>query len=64
MFEITITGNLAHDNKYFNATCKNCGGLYDIDKEVNCPKCGSQLIYLTDKDDKPIGISEGTFYPI
>jgi hypothetical protein len=63
MYEITITGNLAHDNKYFNATCKDCGGLYDINKGINCPKCGRQLVYLTDRDGRPMGISEGTFYP-
>jgi hypothetical protein len=63
MYEITITGNLAHDNKYFNATCKDCGGLYDVNKVINCPKCGEHLIYLTDKNDSPMGISEGTFYP-
>jgi len=63
MYEITITGNLAHDNKYFNSTCKQCGGAYDINGGVNCPKCGQQLIYLTDRNGGPMGISEGTFFP-
>jgi hypothetical protein len=57
---------LGHDNKYFDRTCANreCPGMYDARQHQTCPKCGSQLTFITTSDNRPMGVSEGTFYPV
>ena len=57
---------LGHDNKYFDRTCSNreCPGMYDSRQHQVCPKCNSQLTFITTSDNRPMGVSEGTFYPV
>lgn len=62
-FAMKVVGRLGHDNKYFDRTCTNCGGMYSSYEVAACPKCGGQLGYITTKGGKPFAISEGTIYP-
>lgn len=57
-----ITGWLAHDNKYFDRTCKTCGGMYTSAVVAVCPKCRQTLVPIALKDGRAMGISEGTLY--
>lgn len=60
---IKYRGFLAHDNKYFDRTCPSCGSMYDSRSIAMCPKCMQPLTFITAPSGKPMGISEGTFYP-
>jgi len=62
-YAITITGFLGHDNKLFDRTCPNCGGMYSSHHVSTCTKCGQPLTYITTGSGKPMSISEGTIYP-
>ena len=60
-----VRGWLAHDNKFFDRTCPQCRGMYSSHEgTTHCPKCNAQLTYITDKRGTPMGVSEGTFYPV
>ena len=63
---ITFKAWLGHDNKYFDRTCANreCPGMYDSRVHTVCPKCNGQLTFITTSDNRPMGVSEGTFYPV
>lgn len=63
---LTYKAWLGHDNKYFDRTCANreCPGMYSSREHATCPKCGSQLTFITTTDGRPMGVSEGTFYPV
>jgi len=60
---IIMKGWLAHNNKLFDRTCPQCGGMYSSYETANCPKCGDQLTFITTAKGKAMSVSEGTFYP-
>ncbi len=55
-----ITGKLLHDNKLFDRTCSKCKGMYSSYIHRVCPKCDSDLTFITTKIGTPMAISEGT----
>jgi len=61
--DFTMDGWLACDNKLFDRTCPSCNGMYSSYEVANCPKCGSQLTFITTAKGSSMAISEGTFYP-
>ena len=63
---LTYKAWLGHDNKYFDRVCTNreCKGMYDSRTTPVCPKCNNQLTFITTSDNRPMGVSEGTFYPV
>ena len=38
--------------------------MYDARQHQTCPKCGGALTFITTSDNRPMGVSEGTFYPV
>ena len=56
----TITGWLLHDNKLFDRTCPQCGGMYSSFLASSCKKCGQPLTYIRTGDGRAMAISEGT----
>jgi len=63
MYKTMIIGNLGHNNKYFDSTCSQCGGIYDSMKTRVCEKCGQALIPITNSQGRKMAISEGSIYP-
>jgi len=63
LYAFKVVGDLGHDNKLFDRTCPVCRGMYSSHKLASCPKCNSQLVYITGGDGQPMAISEGTIYP-
>lgn len=64
MIKLQIIGNLAHDNKLFDSTCGQCGGIYSRVEMALCPKCGNAVIPITAKNGRAMMVSEGTIYPL
>jgi len=64
MIKIQIIGNLAHNNKLFDSTCKQCGGIYSRVETAVCPRCGNAVIPITAKNGRAMMVSEGTIYPL
>jgi hypothetical protein len=63
-YAFKMVGSLGHDNKLFDRTCPNChNGMYSSRITSTCPKCGSDLVYITNSEGNPLTISEGTIYP-
>jgi hypothetical protein len=60
---IRVRGFLGHDNKLWDRTCPNCKGMYSSYQHSMCPKCNTQLVYITTSKGKPMSVSEGTIYP-
>lgn len=63
MYKTMVIGNLGHNNKYFDRTCRNCGKIYDGMTTNICEKCGIQLVPITNGNGRAMAISEGTIYP-
>ncbi len=63
-FAAKLVGNLGHDAHVFDRTCPKCKGAYHSLHTPVCPKCGSALTYITTSENKPMSITECTFYPI
>jgi len=63
---LKIKGWLGHDNKYFDRACldQQCRGMYNSAEHTACPKCGNALTFITTSKNEPMGVSEGTFYPV
>lgn len=64
MYKTMIIGNLGHNNKYFDSTCSQCGGIYDSAIVKVCEKCGQTLIPITNSQGRKMAISEGSIYPL
>ena len=64
MIKLQIIGNLAHDNKLFNSTCSQCGGIYSRVETPTCPRCNKALVPITAKNGRAMMVSEGTIYPL
>lgn len=58
-----IVGNLGHDNRLFDRTCPNCGGMFSSFQMSVCNKCNVPLVAITTGEGKAMAISEGTIYP-
>jgi len=63
-FATKLVGNLGHDAHVFDRTCPKCKGIYYSLNTPACPKCGGTLTYITTGENKPMSITECTFYPI
>jgi hypothetical protein len=62
---LKVVGTIGHNNKLFDRTCPQChSGWYSSAEHANCPKCGTQLTFITTEDGTRMAISEGTLYPI
>lgn len=64
MIKLQIIGNLAHDNKLFDSTCKQCGGIFSRVETAICPRCGNNVVPITAKNGRAMMVSEGTIYPL
>ena len=64
MIKLQIIGNLAHDNKLFDSTCRQCGVIYSRVKTAMCPNCGNAVVPITAKNGRAMMVSEGTIYPL
>jgi len=64
MIKLQIIGNLAHDNKLFDSTCSQCGGIYSRVETAVCPRCGNAMAPITAKNGRAMMVSEGTIYPL
>jgi len=64
MIKLQIIGNLAHDNKLFDSTCSQCGGIYSRIETPTCPRCNKALVPIKAKNGRAMMVSEGTIYPL
>jgi len=64
MIKLQIIGNLAHNNKLFDSTCSQCGGIYSRAETPACPRCNKTLVPIKAKNDRAMMVSEGTIYPL
>ena len=64
MIKLQIIGNLAHNNRLFDSTCKQCGGIYSRMETAVCPRCGNSVVPITAKNGRAMMVSEGTIYPL
>jgi len=64
VIKLQIIGNLAHDNKLFDSTCSQCGGIYSSKETPTCPRCNKALVPIKAKNGRAMMVSEGTIYPL
>ena len=64
MIKLQIIGNLAHNNKLFDSTCSQCGGIYSRVEIPTCPRCNKALVPIKAKNGRAMMVSEGTIYPL
>ena len=62
-YNMTIKGYLLHDNKLFDSTCPNCGGMYTYEQGT-CPSCNATLAPIKTTKGQAMLVSEGTIQPV